>query len=155
LFLRYLTYNFISYKNELPQYWKESIIAPVYKKGDKTSYSNYRGTSIFSATYKILSNILLSRLNPQAKEITGDNQCGFRRNVSTTDHIFCVHQILQKEMDIQRGSISDFKRANDSVRKEVFYNTLIAFCVPKKLVQLIEMCLNETHSTVQIGKLFV
>ena len=32
------------------------------------------------------------------------------------------------------------------------YNILIAFGVPTKLVQSIEMCLNETYSTVQIGK---
>jgi hypothetical protein len=57
-------------------------------------------------------------------------------------------------MGIKRGSISDFKTTNDSVRREVFYNTLIVFGVPKKLVQLIEMCLNETYNTVQIGKNF-
>ena len=62
-------------------------------------------------------------------------------DVSTIDHIFCVRQILQKEMGIQGGSISDNKTANDSVSREFFYNTLIAFGVPKKLVQLIEMCL--------------
>jgi hypothetical protein len=33
--------------------------------------------SLFSATYKILSNILLSRLTPYAEEIIGDHQCGF------------------------------------------------------------------------------
>jgi hypothetical protein len=64
LLLRYLTNNSIFYKNELPQYWKESIIAPVYKKDDKTNCNNYRGTSILSTTYKILSNTLLSSLNP-------------------------------------------------------------------------------------------
>jgi len=26
----------------------------------------------------------------------GDHQCGFRRNRSTTDHIFCIRQILEK-----------------------------------------------------------
>jgi hypothetical protein len=49
-------------KEELPDQWKESIIVLVYKKGDKTDYSNYRGISLLSTTYKILSNILLSRL---------------------------------------------------------------------------------------------
>jgi hypothetical protein len=28
-------------KEELPQQWKESIIVPVYKKGDKTDCNNY------------------------------------------------------------------------------------------------------------------
>ena len=36
--------------------------------------------------YPILSNILLSRLVPYAKEIIGDHQCGFRRNRSNIDH---------------------------------------------------------------------
>ena len=74
---------------ELPEEWKESVIVPIHKKGDKTECNNYRGISLLSTTYKILSNILLSRLIPYAEEIIGDHQCGFRRNRSTTDHIFC------------------------------------------------------------------
>jgi len=30
-------------KEELPDEWKESIIVPTYKEGDKTECSNYRG----------------------------------------------------------------------------------------------------------------
>jgi hypothetical protein len=28
-------------KEELPQQWKESIVVPSHKKGDKTDYNNY------------------------------------------------------------------------------------------------------------------
>jgi hypothetical protein len=44
--------------------------------------SNYRRISLLSTSYKILSNILLSRLSPYIDEIIGDHQCGFRRNRS-------------------------------------------------------------------------
>ena len=64
-------------KEKLPEEWKESIIVPIHKKGDKTHCNNYRGISLLPNTYKILSNILLSRLTPYAKEIIGDHQCGF------------------------------------------------------------------------------
>jgi hypothetical protein len=30
-------------KEELPEEWKESNIVPIYKKGDKTDFNNYRG----------------------------------------------------------------------------------------------------------------
>jgi hypothetical protein len=33
-------------KEELPDQWKESVVVPVHKKGDKTDYNNYRGISL-------------------------------------------------------------------------------------------------------------
>jgi hypothetical protein len=55
---------------------------------------------LLSTSYKIVSNILLSRLIPHADEIIGDHQCGFRRNRSMTDQIFYVRQILEKSGSI-------------------------------------------------------
>jgi hypothetical protein len=81
----------------LPEEWKESIIVPIHKKGDETDFNNYRGISLLPNTYKIWSNILLSRLIPYAEEIIGDHQGGFRRNKSTTYHIVCIRQILEKK----------------------------------------------------------
>jgi hypothetical protein len=48
-------------KEDFPHQWKESIIVPIYKKGDKTDCNNYRGISLLSTSFKILWNILLSR----------------------------------------------------------------------------------------------
>ena len=85
----------------MPEEWKESIVVPIYKKGDKTDCSNYRGMSVLQTTYTIVPNILFSRLTPYAEEIIDDHQCEFRRNRSTTDHIhvFCISQILEKKLD--------------------------------------------------------
>jgi hypothetical protein len=80
-------------KEELLYHWKESIIVPIHKNVDKADCHNYRGTSLLSKSYKILCNILLARLTPYVNEITGNHQCGFHRNRSTTDQfsIFARH----------------------------------------------------------------
>jgi hypothetical protein len=112
--------NFIWNKKELPEQWKESIIVPIYKQSDKTDCSNYQDISLLTTTYKILFNILLLRLTPSAKEITGENQCGFRCNKSTTDHIFCIREILEKKWEYNEAVhllFLDFKKAYDSVRR--------------------------------------
>jgi hypothetical protein len=141
--LRSTLINSVRNKEELPE------------KVDKTDCNNYRGISLLLSSYKILSNILLSRLSPYIDEIIGDHQCGFRRNRSTTDQIFCIRQILEKKWE-QNETLHqlfiDFKKTYDPVRREVLYNILIEFGVPMKLVRLIRMCLNETYSKVCIGK---
>jgi len=62
--------NSIWNKEELPD---ESIIVPIYKKEDKTDCSNCRGISVLPTTYKILSDILPSRLIPSAEAFIGDH----------------------------------------------------------------------------------
>jgi hypothetical protein len=112
--------------------------------GDETDRNNYRGISLLSTSYTILSNILLSRLNPYIDEIIGDHQCRFRRNRSTIDQIFCIRKILQKKWEYNETVhqlFIDFKKAYDSVRREVLYNILIEFGIPMKLVRLIKMYL--------------
>jgi hypothetical protein len=86
-------------KKELPHQWRESSVIPIHRKSDKTECSNYGSISLLPTLYKILSNILLSRLIPYADEIIGDHQCGFRRNRSTTDQIFYIRQVLEKKWE--------------------------------------------------------
>ena len=82
------------------------------------------------------------------------------RNRSATDHIFFIRQIrvLEKKWEYNEAVhqlFIDFKKAYDSVRREVLYNILIEFVTPKKLVRLMKMCLNETYSRVRVAKFYL
>jgi hypothetical protein len=65
--------NSIWSKEELPEQWQESTTVQIYKKGDKSNCSNYRGILLLSTSYK---NILLSRLNPYVDYIIWDQHYG-------------------------------------------------------------------------------
>ena len=90
----------------------------------------------------------MSRLTPTAEEISGDHQCGFRRNRSTTAHILCIRQILEKKWEYNESVhqlFIDFQKAYGPDRMEVLYITLIEFGITMKLIRLIKMCLNEAN----------
>jgi hypothetical protein len=51
----------------------------------------------------------------------------------TTDHIFCLRQILEEKWECNEAVhqlFTDFKKPSNSVRWEVLYNILIEFGIP-------------------------
>jgi len=67
----------------------------------------------------------------------------------------CISQILEKKWEYNEAvhqQFIDFKKAYDSVKREVLHNIVIEFIIYMKLVGLIKMCLTETCSRVQVSK---
>jgi hypothetical protein len=95
---------------------KELTVVHIQKKGDKNECSNYRGIPLLSTSYKILTNILLSRLIQYADEIIGDHQFGFQSNRSMIDHMFYICHILEKKW-AYNGTVqkpfTDFNKSYD------------------------------------------
>jgi len=85
------------------------------------------------------------------KENYWDHQCEFRRNGSTTDHVFCIHPILEKKGEVTEAVhqlLTAFKKVNDSV----LFNILIEYGIPMNILTPIKMCMSETSSRVQVEK---
>ena len=116
--------------------------------------NNYRGISLLSVSYKMLSNLLLPRMAPYANEIIREYQCRFQRNRLTINHIFSIWQILVKKWEYNKEVYQlfrGFEKTYDSIKRESLYDILIKFGVPKKLGRLIKICLDGTQSKVRIG----
>ena len=58
-------------EERIPEEWKETIIVPIYKEGDRDKHENYRGITLGNAAYKVLVNIILEKLNHILKKLPG------------------------------------------------------------------------------------
>jgi hypothetical protein len=48
---------------------ERTIIVPIHKRGDRDKRENYRGIALRNAAYRILSNIILEKLNHILKKL--------------------------------------------------------------------------------------
>jgi hypothetical protein len=85
---------------------------------------SYNEMPLLPDTYEISSNILVLRLAPYVDEITG-YQYGFQCNRSTTDQIFCVHQMLKKKWEYN-GSVYQLQILGRPIDSGEKYSTIFS-----------------------------
>ncbi|KAL8589062.1 hypothetical protein ACOMHN_055075 [Nucella lapillus] len=125
----------------LPQDLKYARIVHLYKgKGDKSSCDNYRRISLLSKAGKILSKVILNRLNIHIlDETVPESQCGFRQKRGTV-MIFTVRQIQEKckeqTMDLYILFV-DLTKAFDTVSRPGLWHILPRIGIPSKMVKII------------------
>ncbi|KAJ4434059.1 hypothetical protein ANN_16378 [Periplaneta americana] len=87
--------------------------------------------------------------------IISDNERGLSQVDVGRHHSLSKSTIIEKKWEY-KGTVhqlfKDFKKAYDSAKRDVLYDILNKFGIPKKLVRLIKMCLSETYSRVRIGQ---
>jgi hypothetical protein len=127
--------------------WEEGVIYPIYKKGDRSVCSNYRGITLLHVRYKIFTSLLHNRLKKFAERETGDYQAGFRPNRSTIDHIHTLRQVMEKcyEYKIELNKLFiEFRQAFDKVHRSKMIQIRKLIKIPNKLIRLTKMTMQNT-----------
>ena len=66
--------NLALVSGKVPADWRNAIIAPIYKKGNREECGNYRGISLLSVVGKLYSSILVDRVRGKVENILGEFQ---------------------------------------------------------------------------------
>ena len=109
-------------QGKVPDDWKNAIITPLYKGGNKnrSKAENYRPVSLTSVTCKLMEHIVHSHImrHFDHEHILSDTQHGFRKNRSCeTQLIQTVHDLAKAINDQEQidSILLDFSKAFDKV----------------------------------------
>ena len=108
------------HQGKIPEDWREGIVTPLFKKGDRSSPANYRPISLTSVCCKVLEHIVHSHTiqHLDRYNILNAAQHGFRKYRSTESQLITTCNEHAKALDNseQRDSILlDFSKAFDKV----------------------------------------
>ena len=98
--------------------------------------------------------VILNRLKPQAEEIIAEEQAGFRAGRSTTEQIFNLRILCEKNLQNQQNLYHvfiDFKKAFDRVWHTALWATIRKYNISANLVRTIEQLYDKATSAVQMN----
>ena len=134
-----------------PKAWTQSLIITIPKKGNLKLCNNYRTISLISHPSKVLLNVILSRLRPQAENIIAEEQAGFRVGRSTSEQIFNLRMLCEKYTHHQQYLYHiciDFKKAFDRVWHKALWATMKNYNIDHDILRAIKGLYNNSTSAV-------
>lgn len=148
--------NLILNTGHLPNDWLFGKIKPIYKnKGDSLDPNNYRPITLLSCLGKLFTAALNERLNMFLEEnnLLNENQAGFRKHHSTTDHIFTLYSLIEL-MKYEKKKLFccfvDFSKAFDSVWRIGLWRKLINTHVNGNFLRVLQNMYLDIKSCVTI-----
>ena len=139
----------------VPAEWKRSVLVPIHKKNDRKVCNNYRGIALLSIPGKVLSLILLERLQTIIDPQLLDSQCGFRRGQGTVDQIWVTRQLVERANEYQTPialGFVDLTKAYDSVDRSTLVAIQRHYRVTHQLADIIADQYTGTTCRVRAGE---
>ncbi|CAF3321652.1 unnamed protein product [Rotaria socialis] len=139
---------------EMVEEWNLAILIKLFKKGDKQLCDNYRGISLLSVTSKLLSRIILNRIQLLVDSQLLEAQSGFRSNRSTINQIFTLKLCMDKRREFNKPLFMcfiDISKAYDSVNRELLWKVCRKYGISEKLVNLLKMLYTNSKAKVKIN----
>ncbi len=91
-------FNLLFKSEQFPEIWKENVITPIFKQGEKYDPNNYRGIRVSSNLGKLFCSIINDKFIQfiQEHKILNNCQIGFMPRRRTSNYIYTLSILIQK-----------------------------------------------------------
>jgi hypothetical protein len=150
-------FNLVLTTGIVPEDWVIGIIKPIYKnKGSRLDTDNYRGITLLSCMGKLFTFILNERLKLflEYNKILCEEQAGFRKGYSTSDHIFTLNFIIGLYLNKGKrlyGAFVDYRKAFDSIHRITLWKKLVSYNIDGYFFKVIHNMYSMAKSCVKNG----
>ena len=131
--------NIVWNTNKVPDEWKLGEITILPKKGNLADCNNWRGITLLCITRKLISRLLLKRIQSHVDSKLREEQAGFRSGRSYNEQIFSLRNIIEQSLELQSPIVInyvDFKKAFDSIHRPSLWKILRIYGISQKYINL-------------------
>lgn len=143
--------------------WKTSYINPIFKSGDRSVISNYRGIACLNSIPKLLEKLITANLTPIISPCLHQSQHGFLSGRSTMTNLVSFTDFVLSNMRRRKDSkgkfvggqidaiYTDFAKAFDRVEHRILVKKLHAFGIQGNILNWLESYLANRNQMVKVN----
>ena len=150
-------FNCILISHAYPKAWKLSHLIPIFKAGDQSIPSNYRGIAIGTHIAKLFAKCINTRVEKYLKEqnLLPDNSLGFRKGIRTEDAMFVLKTVADKYKKLGKRMYTifiDFAKFYDTIDHHILLEKLYGIGITGNIFQVIKNMYENVQYCIKLFK---
>jgi len=137
-----------------PDAWKQALITPIHKSGDKCNVSNYRPVAVLPVFSKIFESIVSDFISSSSSILIIPEQHGFLRARSVVTNLVPFAQYLHDQMDVS-GQVdtvyTDFSKAFDKINHDILLDKLQTLGIHGNLLRWLKSYISKRLQAVVVN----
>ena len=151
-------FNLIMCQGQIPKTWREHRLLLHYKgkRSDPHCVDNYRGLGIDQALLKLLSLVMLERLDTfmSATKALSTAQGGFQRQRGTPEQAFALSEVVRRASRLGRKvhiAFLDIERAYDSVLHPILWRKCLDKGIGGRFLAVLQDIYQDASAALEVG----